>query len=298
MLDKSAAVTAPPPTVTRAQSAVPRALQKYLSLDDFEPVGAAPDSEIPLRLYLRRRRDRCRRARQPKSLRRIRFCAARAQRRLRPRPDHHAVRQELCLAVRHSADGLFRALRLSRRHRADAGGGRNQRADDSQRIVADHAGRRAAREQRRVVSGLSRRPAGAHRTAGRPGRRRRLRYLRRHRRRAGAAQPREQHPQRLSGAACDHAARRLGYGDASALAVRHLGAHGEEFRHAAFREHGRAARTAGARQEPDAQYRPPRPARLEARRTDPQEAGRASSSSRDWSRPRTPGSRARAASTA
>ena len=63
----------------------------------------------------------------------------------------------------------------------------------------------------------------------------------------------------------------LGYGDASALAVRHLGAHREEFRHAAFREHGRQARPAGARQEPDAQYRPPRPARLEACRTDPQE---------------------------
>ena len=42
----------------------------------------------------------------------------------------------------------------------------------------------------------------------------------------------------------------------------------------------------------------PRPARLEACRTDPQDAGRASSSSRDWSRRRMRASRARAASTA
>ena len=58
--------------------------------------------------------------------------------------------------------------------------------------------------------------------------------------------------------------------DASALAVRHLATHREEPRHAAFREHGCAARPAGAGQEPDAQHRRPRPARLEACRTDPQ----------------------------
>lgn len=39
MLDKSQAVTAPPPTVTREANTVPRALQKYLSLDDFEPAA-------------------------------------------------------------------------------------------------------------------------------------------------------------------------------------------------------------------------------------------------------------------
>src|SRR4029079_4567782 len=33
VLDKSASLTAPPTTVTRTKSAVPRALQKYLSLD-------------------------------------------------------------------------------------------------------------------------------------------------------------------------------------------------------------------------------------------------------------------------
>ena len=48
MLDKSASLTAPPATVTRTRSAVPRALQKYLSLDDFEPVARR---RIPKFLY-------------------------------------------------------------------------------------------------------------------------------------------------------------------------------------------------------------------------------------------------------
>ena len=40
MLDKSTTLTAPPPaTVSRAQSAVPRALKRYLALDDFEPTA-------------------------------------------------------------------------------------------------------------------------------------------------------------------------------------------------------------------------------------------------------------------
>jgi L-lactate dehydrogenase (cytochrome) len=40
VLDKSTTLTAPPPaTVTRAQSAVPRALKRYLALDDFEPTA-------------------------------------------------------------------------------------------------------------------------------------------------------------------------------------------------------------------------------------------------------------------
>lgn len=39
MLDKSQAMTAPPPTVTREANTVPRALQKYLALDDFEPAA-------------------------------------------------------------------------------------------------------------------------------------------------------------------------------------------------------------------------------------------------------------------
>jgi L-lactate dehydrogenase (cytochrome) len=48
VLDKSASLTAPPATVTRTKSAVPRALQKYLSLDDFEPVARR---RIPKFLY-------------------------------------------------------------------------------------------------------------------------------------------------------------------------------------------------------------------------------------------------------
>ena len=49
MLDKSTTLTAPPPaTVTRAQSAVPRALKRYLALDDFEP---AARRRIPKFLY-------------------------------------------------------------------------------------------------------------------------------------------------------------------------------------------------------------------------------------------------------
>ena len=129
----------------KRRSARPEALSRARR---FRGDGAAPDSEISLRLYLRRRRDRRRRARQPQGLRRIRLRAARAQRRLRPRPDHDAVRQDLCLAVRHSADGLLGAVRLSRRHRADARGGRRERADDPQRLVADHAGGRAPRKSR------------------------------------------------------------------------------------------------------------------------------------------------------
>ena len=48
MLDKSVNLTAPPTTVTRARNTVPRALQKYLSLDDFEPVARR---RIPKFLY-------------------------------------------------------------------------------------------------------------------------------------------------------------------------------------------------------------------------------------------------------
>ena len=48
MLDKSASLTAPPATVTRPESAVPRHLQKYLALDDFE---ATARRRIPKFLY-------------------------------------------------------------------------------------------------------------------------------------------------------------------------------------------------------------------------------------------------------
>jgi L-lactate dehydrogenase (cytochrome) len=48
VLDKSASLTAPPTTVTRTESKVPRSLQKYLALDDFEPVARR---RIPKFLY-------------------------------------------------------------------------------------------------------------------------------------------------------------------------------------------------------------------------------------------------------
>ncbi|SDO86702.1 L-lactate dehydrogenase (cytochrome) [Afipia sp. GAS231] len=48
MLDKSATVTPPPATVTRAESTVPRHLKKYLALDDFE---ATARRRIPKFLY-------------------------------------------------------------------------------------------------------------------------------------------------------------------------------------------------------------------------------------------------------
>ena len=48
MLDKSATVTPPPTTVTRAENTVPRALKKYLALDDFE---ATARRRIPKFLY-------------------------------------------------------------------------------------------------------------------------------------------------------------------------------------------------------------------------------------------------------
>ena len=48
MLDKSVSLTAPPTTVTRSESTVPRALRKYLSLDDFEPTARR---RIPKFLY-------------------------------------------------------------------------------------------------------------------------------------------------------------------------------------------------------------------------------------------------------
>ena len=240
MLDKSAAATAAPPaTVTRAESAVPRALQKYLTLDDFE---ATARRRIPKFLYG--------------------YISGGAETDAAVRDNRKAFDEYgFVPRVLNDVSGRDQTTTLFGKRYASPFGippmGSSalcayrgdivltRAAAETnvpmilQRVVADHAGGRAAREQRRVVSGLSCRCAGAHRAAGRPGRRRRVRHLRRHRRRAGAAQPREQHPQRVSGAAFDHAARVLGYGDAPALAVRHLGADDEEFRHAAFREHGR-----------------------------------------------------------
>ena len=48
MLEKSTSLTAPPPTVNRPSSTVPRALKRYRTLDDFEPVARR---RIPKFLY-------------------------------------------------------------------------------------------------------------------------------------------------------------------------------------------------------------------------------------------------------
>ena len=48
MLDKTATTTTPPPTVQRAESPVPRALRRYLCLDDFE---ATARRRLPKMLY-------------------------------------------------------------------------------------------------------------------------------------------------------------------------------------------------------------------------------------------------------
>ena len=155
MHDRTSTPTPPPPTVQRADSAVPQQLAPLSFARRFRGDRPAPAAEIPLRLYFRRRRDRRRAPRQSPRVRRIRLRAAGAERRLRPRPDHDPVRQDLRGAVRHSADGLGRAVRLSRRHRAGAGGGGDERADVPVRLVADHARRRPARESGGLVPGLS-----------------------------------------------------------------------------------------------------------------------------------------------
>ncbi len=46
--DKTATMSPSPATVTRAKRAIPRALRRYLSLDDFEP---AARRRLPKMLY-------------------------------------------------------------------------------------------------------------------------------------------------------------------------------------------------------------------------------------------------------
>ena len=111
----------------------------------------------------------------------------------------------------------------------------------------------------------------AHRAAGRSRRGGRLRHLRGHRRRAGAAQPREQRPQRLL--RCRSRSRRRSRWDTasriragcSAPCCARCMNHGMPH----FENMDADARPAGALAQPDAQHRPARPARLEACRADP-----------------------------
>ena len=112
MHDKTANMSPPPATVKRAVSAVPRAMRRYLSLDDFE---ATARRRLPKMLYgyisgaaetdaaLRDNR---------RAFEEYGFVPRVLNDVSEPRADHHAVRQDLRGAVRHSADGLGRALCL------------------------------------------------------------------------------------------------------------------------------------------------------------------------------------------
>ncbi len=242
MHDRTSNAAPPPPTVQRAQSAVPKRLRHYLFARRFRGDRPAPAAEVPLRLHLRRGRDRRRAPRQPPRLDEYGFVP-------RVLNDVSGRDQTTSLfgktyaapfgippmgsAALCAYRGDFVLARARRGH---------QPADVPFRLVTDQAGRRQARKSSGLVPGLPGRRHRAHRalidrvadagydtfvvTA----------------RRAGAAQPREQHPQRLPGPARHHAADRLGHGQPSALAVRHLDTHADELRHAAFREHGRDAR--------------------------------------------------------
>jgi len=203
-----------------------------------------------------------RRGRQPQGVRPIRLRARVLKGRLRPRPDHDAVRQDLCLAVRHSADGLLRARRLSRRYRA---GPRRRPANvpmilsasslitlEDVRAANPHAWYQAylAGVDARIEPLVDRVAAAGYDTfVVTPTCR-----CRPNRENTSAAAFRC----RSRSAPCA-----LGYHHPSRLAAEHLAAHAREPRHAAFREHGFQAGSAGAVEEFDAQHRQPRPARLE-----------------------------------
>ena len=158
MLDKSTTLTAPPPaTVTRAQSAVPRALKRYLALDDFEPTARR---RIPKFLYG--------------------YISGGAEtdasvRDNRKSFDEYGFVPRVLNDVsgRNQTTTLFGKTYASPfgippmgssalcAYRGDIvltrAAARGQRADDFERLVADHAGRRAPGKPASLVSGLSRR---------------------------------------------------------------------------------------------------------------------------------------------
>ena len=171
-------------------------------------------------------------------------------------------------------------------------------AEHPERLVADPPGGRAGGRPDHLVPGLSAGRPVAHRAAGGPGGGGGLRHLRADRRRAGLGQPGEQRPQRLQPAAA--ATPRLAWeGDVPpALAVRHGAAHVVQPRHAAFREHGRLPRTAGALGQPGARLRAARRPRLGASGADPEPLARAPRRQGDHRRRRMRGSRGKAASMA
>ena len=146
VLDKSASLTAPPTTVTRAESAVPRALQKYLSLDDFEPTARR---RIPKFLYG--------------------YISGGAETDAALRDNRKAFNEYgFVPRVLNDVSGRDQTTTLFGKTYASPFGippmgssalcayrgdivltraaAASQRADDSQRLVADHAGRRARRK--------------------------------------------------------------------------------------------------------------------------------------------------------
>ena len=93
MHDRTATKKPPPPTVKRTKRAVPRALQRYFSLDDFE---ATARRRLPKMLYgyIWAAQKPTRRFATTAAPSTDMASAAGAERRLRPRADHKAVRQD------------------------------------------------------------------------------------------------------------------------------------------------------------------------------------------------------------
>ena len=198
MHDRTASPNPPPSIVTRAQNAVPRPLRRYLALDDFETTA---------------------RRRLPKFL--YGYISGGAENDAAVADNRRAFAEYgFVPRVLNDVSGREQTTTLFGKtwaspfgippmgsaalcaYRGDIVLTRAAAAMNVPMIlsavVADHARGRAARKSGGLVPGLSRGRRRAHRAAGRPGRRRRLRHFRRHRRCAGAAQPREQHPQRVS----------------------------------------------------------------------------------------------------
>ena len=159
MLDKTSAISAPPPTMTRPQSAVPRALRRYLCLDDFE---ATARRRIPKFLYG--------------------YVAGGAETDAAVRDNRKAFDEYgFVPRVLNDVSGRDQTTTLFGKtyaspfgippmgssalcaYRGDIVYARAarcaKRADDPERGVADPAGRRHQRKPRRLVPGLSRRRA-------------------------------------------------------------------------------------------------------------------------------------------
>ena len=219
--------TAPPPaTVTRAESTVPRALQRYLSLDDFEIsarrlrpnssgyVAGAVETDV---------RSQTTAGHSPNTAS-CRGCSTTCRAASRPRR---------CSGTPTRPRSAFRrwarrAVRLPRRRGAGARRRGDERAADLQRVLADPArGRRRGNPtawfQAYLAGDATRIDPLVDRVA-----RRRLRHLRGHRRRAGRRPTARTTSATAFGPARLHPADRMGRPHPSALAVLHLPAHAAE----------------------------------------------------------------------